>query len=302
MIGIGMRVIAALGGAALLGACASEVELEGAELLDEGPEQPIGVERQALAEGTLRLNDVYYVTRSTGFDGTRMFTSAAGSTVNRRLAEEAAVKVVVAEPDRGRYRVDHAGALGWIAAEDLTFRHAYDNGLSLTRINALARARGAMGFSYWWSNARWDPKGATTWPVHNTGSCVGLCGTERGCQHAASPGSEEYGSDCSGLVSTIWGFPDDDPDSNPTNNGFQTKAFTKDTKNWTTVPLADALPGDALVRYDDVQHHIVLASTRKTKSGVFQTYECRGCRNGCQTFQLKTNEGGPWHAIRRRGW
>jgi len=132
--------------------------------------------------------------------------------------------------------------------------------------------------------------------------CKGVCGTSKGCTHQASPGSEEYGSDCSGLVSTIWGYPDDDPDTNPTDNGYSTKAYAQDGARWNTVPLSEALPGDALVRYDDARHHIVLIATARDRDGTFNTYECRGCKPGCETYQLTVAENGDWHAIRRRGW
>lgn len=287
-------------------ACLSACVLESADAHDEGVIASEGngvVEGQrALATGTLRLNDVYTVRATPSFDGANMYATASASSVLRRLAPEAAVKIVIAAPSNGRYRVDHAGALGWVAGEALTLRQSYDATLSLTRIDALAGARAAMGFSYWWSNARWPASGgATTWPTSNTGACSGDCGGSPACVHRATGGTE-YGADCSGFVSTIWGFPDFDSTTNPTNNGFATVAYNKDTSNWSTVATADALPADALVQHNELTKHVFLLSTRRNAAGNATAYECRGCAFGCMMYSRNIADGSGWHAIRRAGW
>ena len=286
----------------LLGACAADTSIGDLGPDQLGPDAPVGLSGQALASGTLNLNDVYYVPERTGKTDAPLYSSATSSTVVRRIPQEAALKIVIAAPSNGRYRVDHAGTLGWMLAADLSLRHRYDSALSSTRINALARARKAMGFSYWWSNARWPASGPTTWPTNNIGDCSGVCGGSTPCTHAATGGGAEYGSDCSGLVSTIWGFPDADSTTNPTDNGYSTKAFVKDTTNWKTVALADAKAGDAVVRYDASRKHIFLAAAKRDSRQRFKTYECSGCSAGCKTSLLEIADGGPWHAIRRKGW
>jgi hypothetical protein len=286
-----------------LGACAAETSIDDftpEELGSDADADGRGT-TQALATGTLRLNDVYYVPERTGETDAPMYGAATSSSLVRRVPEQAAVKVVVAAPSNGRYRVDHAGTLGWMLGSDLTLRHRYDSALSSTRINALARARRAMGFSYWWSNARWPSTGPTSWPAYNRGECFGSCGGSPACTHVATAGTE-YGSDCSGFVSTIWGFPDFDSNTNPTHNGFGTVAFNQDTASWKTVALADARPGDAVVRHDSTKKHIFLVATRRDSRDRFNTYECAGCDEGCRTKRRTITDGSGWHAIRRTGW
>jgi hypothetical protein len=210
---------------------------------------------------------------------------------------------VISAPNNGRYRVDHAGTLGWISGADLTLRHAYNSALSGNRINALARSRAAMGFSYWWSNARWPAAGgATTWPTNNIGDCNGVCGGNPACTHVAT-GPTEYGADCSGFVSTIWGFPDFDSTTNPLHNGFATEAYNTDTANWTTVANGSARPADAMVQYvAGGTKHMFLISTARNAVGRSNTYECRNCDFGCMTNVRDVSNGSGWHAIRRTGW
>jgi hypothetical protein len=299
--GRGRLLLAAF--ALLVGACAADASPTDATGSEPGDDGAVAVTTEPLASGTLRLNDVYYVRASTGFDGARMFSTATSSTVVRRLPPQAAVKIVTAAPSSERYRVDHAGTLGWIAGADLTLRHRYDAALSATRINALARARVAMGFSYWWSNAKWPKTGATMWPTKNKGSCSGVCGGSVPCTHAATGGGPEYGADCSGFVSTIWGFPDTDSMTNPTNNGYDTQSYSRDTTNWTTIPISSARAGDAAVTYSKGgRQHIVLIATTPTARGLINTYECSGCSAGCRTYTLTITADSAWHVIRRKGW
>jgi hypothetical protein len=260
-------------------------------------DEPLGEASQELATGNLVLNDIYWTSLNgvAGVNavGARLYSAATGNAFLRQMAPFAAVKIVVAAPDHGRYRVDHAGSLGWVLAADLTRRYSYDNTLSTARINALAQARGAMGFSYWTSNAFWPPTGATILPTENRGRCLNGV-------HSATGGTE-YGADCSGFVSTIWGFPDTNSMTNPGNNGFATSGYNTDNPgSWSTIPMASAAAGDAVVRYDDTPdgtRHIFLIAARE--NGNFKTYECRGCAQGCLTVSRSIAGLAGWHAIRR---
>lgn len=293
-------------GALVLGACAADISTDGLGPDELGPDaldpdEVADASDQALASGTLRLNDVYRVPKRDDVPDVPVYTTASGDVVVRRIPQHASVKIVVAEPSlAGRYRVDHAGTLGWMLGADLALHHRYDSTLSSTRIDALARARKAMGFSYWWSNARWPQTGATTWPVDNRGKCDGICGGAKPCTHRATGGGEEFGSDCSGLVSAVWGFGSSD--TNEKNNGFATVAYSRDNARWKTVELADAKPGDAIVRHDAQKEHIVLVATRRDSNKRFRVYECAGCEAGCRPASLTAQDGGPWHAIRKTGW
>jgi hypothetical protein len=256
---------------------------------------------QSLAAGTLGPGDVYSVSASAGASGARMYIMASSPFVLRQLAPQAAVQVLSGRRANGRYRVEHAGARGWVAAADLTLAHtASDPALGCARLAALAGARAAMGFSYWWSNARWPVAGgATTWPVSNVGVCSGSCGGTPGCTHIAS-GDTEYGADCSGFVSTIWGFPDADPTTNPTNNGFGTVAYNQDTARWATLGNEGALPADAMVQYvTGGTKHIFLVASGRNAAGRITTYECRSCALGCMTNSRDLASASGWHAIRR---
>ncbi|NLN61751.1 MAG: hypothetical protein GX146_02585 [Myxococcales bacterium] len=252
-----------------------------------------------IATGSLALNNIYQVVPLTGASGVPMYVSATAPNPFRQIAPNAAVKVVISDATNNRYRVDHAGVLGWIHRNNLDFVYAYANNmpLSQTRINALARARQAMGFSYWWGNARWDPDGgAVAGPNGNAGKCTGNCPN---CKHVATGGNLEFGADCSGFVSTIWGFPDFDPMTNPSNNGYVASRYFQSNPNWQTVTHKQVLPGDARVS----KKHIYLVASRPNASGVFKSFECVGCSEGCKavrrTLVANTDDS---HFIRRKGW
>lgn len=280
--------LAALWLAALTG-CAAE----GAPLDDDAAwllSEPL-VQGQSLKDTALYVVDGQV-------EATMYQWASRSAPVLRVLPEHAVVRVGNPLPKQGFYQVIHAGTWGWIHGAELAERHGPAPGLSRTRLEALRLAQSAMGFSYWWSNARWKKTGPTFMPESNKGQCDGNCPK---CTHAAT-GSEEYGADCSGFVSTIWGFPDDDPDTNPTNNGYSTKAYAKANKQWSTITLKNALTGDAVVRYDDRRHHIFLVGAPQNEMGDIATYECVGCEAGCRTELRNKRSLGLWTAIRRAGW
>jgi hypothetical protein len=272
----------------LLGACLAESGTP----YEDGPVSSTG---QPLVENKLLKDTALYTSAG---QATLYQWAERTAPVIRVLPEQAVVRVGNPQNKNGYFQVIHAGTWGWIHRGELTARHAPIAGLSRTRIDALRLAQSAMGFSYWWSNARWVATGPTILPVRNEGSCDGSCPK---CTHKAT-GAVEYGSDCSGFVSTIWGLPDTDPDTNPENNGYSTKGYSKANKQWSTIELEDAITGDAVVRHDDKRKHIFLVGTAMDEMGRINTYECVGCDDGCRTGRRLDSDLTTWTAIRRTGW
>ncbi len=286
--------------AALVQGCAAETSLDG---LSEGElgADPAG-SASALVEGDQTVNAVLRTTILPPSLGAPMYQWAAGDApILRDIPPFAVVTVAASSPRNGFYQVVHAGTWGWIPGAALTLWHEPQAGLTDERSSALALARTGLGFSYWWSNAHWDRAGATIFPADNIGECTGVCGN---CTHLPT-GPVEYGADCSGFVSTVWGYPDQDPATNPANNGFATRAYSVDRAGrWATVALADAIPGDAVVQYDPVDRtgHIFLVAGARNGRGTVVTYECMGCRQGCRAHARPLVDLADWHAIRRAGW
>lgn len=271
-----------------LGACTAE----GPALDEDDSTQPLS---EPLVVGQLLKDTVLYT--SSG-EATMYQWAARTAPVIRVMPEQAVVRVGNPQDKNGYYQVIHAGTWGWIHGGELTERHGPIAPLSARRMQALRLAQSAMGFSYWWSNARWLSSGPTIMPVRNEGSCDGNCPK---CTHEAT-GAVEYGSDCSGFVSTVWGLPDTNPDTNPDNNGFATKAYAKANTRWDTIDLEDAITGDAVVRHDDDRKHIFLVGAAMDEDGWLPTYECVGCEAGCRTQRRRDTGLSKWTAIRRSDW
>jgi hypothetical protein len=272
----------------LLGACLAE---SGAPYEDES----VASTGQPLTQDKLSKDSALYTSAG---EATMYQWAERTAPVIRVMPEQAVVRVANPQNKNGYFQVIHAGTWGWIHRAELTQRHAPIKELSRTRVDALRLAQSAMGFSYWWSNARWVATGPTILPVRNEGDCDGNCPK---CTHKAT-GAVEYGSDCSGFVSTVWGLPDSRPDTNPDNNGYATKAYAKANKRWSTIELEDAITGDAVVRHDDIRKHIFLVGAAMDEDGWIPTYECVGCEDGCRTQRRRDTSLGKWTAIRRSGW
>jgi hypothetical protein len=271
-----------------LGACSAE----GTALYERESAESTG---QPLVQGKPLKDMALYLSEG---EATMYQWAARTAPVIRVMPEQAVVRVANPQDKNGYYQVIHAGTWGWIHGSELLERHGPIEGLSARRVQALRLAQSAMGFSYWWSNARWVTTGPTIMPARNEGSCEGNCPK---CTHEAT-GAVEYGSDCSGLVSTIWGLPDTDPDTNPDNNGFATKAYAKENTRWATIDLEDAITGDAVVRHDDIRKHIFLVGDAIDDSGWIPTYECVGCEDGCRTLRRRKASLTQWTPIRRSTW
>lgn len=153
--------------------------------------------------------------------------------------------------------------------------------------NAMARAKAAMGFSYYWGGGAWLASGVTS---SNKGSCTGACPN---CSHSGS-----YGADCSGLVAKAWQYGTKKLSTN--SHPYGTTHFVKDVAGkWSTVPRASLKAGDALVYNTNGKGHIVIYE-KGDVWGSPTVMECRGCSYGC--VRNARNFGSAYHAIRRTGF
>jgi hypothetical protein len=288
--------------------CVADTSVEGlgAEALDEG----VAGHAAALVSGNATVGSFYQTSVTTPYTGAVMRQwGASNAPILRQVAAPALVRAERAAPTNGFYQVSHAGTWGWISGQNLTLSHgALSTTLSTQRRTAIDLGRTALGFSYWWSNGRWLRGGATTWPTENIGDCNGTCGGTPQCTHVPTPtaASTEYGADCSGFLSTVWGFPDQNPEVYTNGDGFATVTYSQPVANrWSNRTIAGSLPGDAVVRYNTTSRsgHIVLVVTTPNSTGFFRTYECEGCSTGCRSRTrtiLDSNTDG-WHGIRRVG-
>jgi hypothetical protein len=145
-----------------------------------------------------------------------------------------------------------------------------------------ARARLAVGYSYYWGHGSWRDDGATE------GSCSGSCPS---CTHAG-----QYGADCSGFVAKVWQVPSASPitlDAHP----YSTASFYNDQIYWKQVPRSTLAPADALVRRDGTSGHIALYESGADPFGAVWLYEARGCATGV-VHDLRTVDSS-YIAIRR---
>jgi hypothetical protein len=288
--------------AALLTGCAADASIDG--LTTDGLGGDAATLAQALVEGEQVVGAVLFTVPVPPRLGAPMFEWAAtDAPLLREIPIDAVVTVAASAPRNDFYQVVHAGTWGWIPASGLEWRHDAQVAASDQREQALALARTGLGFSYWWSNAHWSRTGVTLFPDNNAGVCTGVCGGN--CTHSPT-GPVEYGADCSGFISTVWGFPDNDPETNELNNGFATRAYAVNQPGrWSTIAFADAIPGDAIVYYNQSTRrgHIFLVAVARDARGDFVSYECMGCAQGCRSHVRRIRDAapGPWHAIRRAG-
>lgn len=118
------------------------------------------------------------------------------------------VELTGGAPSGGFYAIDWNGVAGYVSAAYLTPEGSpstLDEGATEVAIfdsdgdpspaNAIARAKAAMGFSYFWGGGAWVEQGPSS---STRGSCTGSCPN---CTHRGS-----YGADCSGLVAKAWQF------------------------------------------------------------------------------------------------
>jgi len=291
----------------VLGACTGRVseseydvsgsDIDGAERGAVSGDDAVEANSQALVSGKQTKGTVLYADY---IEAQMLQWAARDAPLLRVIPEGSVVKVANSTPENGYYQVIHCGTWGWIDGIELSKHHEPISGLSARRQDALELAQSAMGFSYWWSNARWSVRGATYWPTDNRGECAGNCPK---CTHRATGSNEEYGVDCAGLISTVWGYwKDNDPDTNYENDGYDTSGYVKKSRWWNTIALADVITGDAVVRHDSVKEHIFMVGDKPDARGYIATYECVGCAVGCTPQRRRRTSLSGWTPIRTTRW
>lgn len=179
-------------------------------------------------------------------------------------------------PTSGWYKVTFAGVTGWASGSYLTLV----TNTPTARDNAIVRAQGIVGFSYWWGHGAWKA-GASV------GSCSGDCGS---CTHTGS-----YGADCSGFVAKAWVVPSTNNNVTVDSHPYSTANFNVDSSSWTTITRDSLLKADALVYNDSGAGHIFLYESGDGWGSMY-AYECKGCSYGC-VYNLRTAST-TYHAIR----
>lgn len=202
--------------------------------------------------------------------------------------------VNVSQPSGGWYNVKYNGVTGWSYGSYLNLVSQPSTGggttqpTSSTRDAAIARARGGVGFSYWWGHGRWVNGGLTS---SNKGVCTGSCPN---CSHSGG-----YGADCSGYVGKIWQVPSSNNDPSIDSHPYSTISFVGSNSQWSTVSRSNAVRGDALVYNQNGAGHIFLYESGDSWGSMW-AYEAKGCSYGIQ-HNLRTASSA-YKVIRRAGW
>lgn len=182
------------------------------------------------------------------------------------------IKVLDTSAQNGYLNVEFNGTGGWAYAAYLATVTTSSGDVALDGAaspdNAIARAKAAIGFSYYWGGGAWRAAGATS---STKGSCSGSCPS---CSHSGS-----YGADCSGLVAKAWQFGTKALEVN--SHPYSTADFVDDwSGHWSTVSRSSLRKGDALVYNDGTHGHIVIYE-KGDGWGTPTVIECRGCSYGC---------------------
>lgn len=197
-------------------------------------------------------------------------------------------------PTNGFYKITYSGMTGYAHSSYLT--PITDGGSSgagavdvdgpASPANAIARAKAAVGFSYWWGGGAWLEAGAS---ASTRGSCSGNCPS---CSH-----SGRYGADCSGLVAKAWQFGNKTLSVN--SHPYSTSDFVVDASGrWSTVSRSSLRAADALVYRSGGAGHIAIYE-KGDGWGSPTVYECRSCAYGC-VYNSRSFSG--YKGIRRSGF
>jgi cell wall-associated NlpC family hydrolase len=223
-----------------------------------------------------------------------------GPSLNERvrlvIPQGATVTTVnVTQPSGGWYNVKYNGVVGWSYGAYLTLVSSPSTTTSggattnaSARDAAIERARGGVGFSYWWGHGRWIPFGATS---STKGYCSGSCPN---CTHSGS-----YGADCSGFVAKVWQVPSNNTDPRVDQHPYSTANFVVDSSQWRTVSRGAVKKGDALVYRSNGAGHIFLYESGDGWGSMW-AMEARGCSYGI-VRNLRT-AGSAYKAIARVGY
>jgi hypothetical protein len=217
---------------------------------------------------------------------------STSSAVLHVVPKGSSVTLEQSAPSSGFYKVKHSGTVGW------SFGQYYEAakspggtgspGAEISREVALARAKTAMGFSYWWGHGRFVTTGATS---SNHGACAGSCPS---CSH-----SGQYGGDCSGLVGKAWLVQGSNADLSVDAHPYSTASFVTDSSQWSTIDRGAVKPADAMVYNENGKGHIFLYESGDGWGSMY-AYECKACAEGC-VHDLRTASSA-YKAIRRAGF
>lgn len=203
------------------------------------------------------------------------------------------VTLASSSPTSGFYKVTYNGMTGYAHSAYLTPVSAGGSSGGAVNVNgpaspanAIARAKAAVGFSYWWGGGAWLESGPTT---STRGSCRGSCPS---CSH-----SGKYGADCSGLVAKAWQFGTKTLSVN--SHPYSTADFAVNRSGgWATVSRSSLRTADALVYRSGGAGHIAIYE-KGDGWGAPTVYECRNCAYGC-VYNARSFSG--YKGIRRSGF
>lgn len=291
--------------ALLLVACGSEaVEQKGSPNAESAGD--VGDDENAPTTGV--PDDVTGQLGVTVENGTTMRTTAdlnlrqgpsTDTAILRVLPKGTIVNVLDPKEQNGFLNVEALGLRGWASVKYLepdgttttTTPNTPNTPVDLSGPpspdNAIARAKPAIGFSYYWGGGAWLAEGPT---AATKGSCTGNCPS---CQHHGA-----YGADCSGLIAKAWQYGDKDLAKNA--HPYSTATFISPKAGyWSDITRANAKKGDALVHNSNGSGHIVLYE-KGDPWGSPVVYECKGCSYGC-VYNARSF-GSTYKAIRRAGF
>ncbi|MEW5739269.1 MAG: SH3 domain-containing protein [Myxococcota bacterium] len=196
-------------------------------------------------------------------------------------------------PSGGWYNIKYNGVVGWSYGGYLKLvsqpsSGGSSGGSSSARDAAVSRAKGGVGFSYWWGHGRWVPGGLSS---STRGTCTGSCPN---CRHGGS-----YGADCSGYVGKIWQVPSWNSDPRVDQHPYSTINFVGSNSLWRTVSRGSARKGDAFVYNSNGAGHIFLFESGDGWGSMW-AYEAKGCSYGI-VRNLRTASSS-YKAIARAGY
>lgn len=273
-----------------LSACTVASNDPDSEELTGAPEENVGKNNDAIT-GSLTVGS--HLVATTGVN-LRSGPSTSDK-IYHVVPSGSTVTVEASHPQNGFYKVKHNGTVGWSYGQYYKAGSTGSSGgggtsapSSAGRDGAIARAKEAMGFSYWWGHGRFRTAGPT---ASTKGSCSGNCPS---CSHSGS-----YGGDCSGLVGKVWQVPSSNSDFSVDEHPYSTGSFVHDTSQWTTVSRSSLEKADAMVYNSGSEGHIFLYE-KGDGWGSMYAYECKGCSYGC-VHDLRTASSA-YHGIRRHGY
>lgn len=222
-------------------------------------------------------------------------SATTSSSILAVIPSGATVSLVSSTLQSGFYNVTYNGITGFAHANYLKPVSDAGSGGTTSPVsvdgpaspaNTIARAKAAVGFSYYWGGGAWLASGPT---ASTKGTCRGSCPS---CTHTG-----RYGADCSGFVAKAWQYGNKTLSVN--SHPYSTADFNVSRKGlWSIVSRGSLRTGDALVQRTGSSGHIVIYE-KGDGWGAPTVYECRGCAYGC-VYNARTFSG--YKAIRRAGF